>query len=154
MYCPKCKSEDTRVLDTRVAENWKLVKRKRECENCVHKFTTFERIEFPKFFVLKNNWKKEFYNRDKLEDSILKACNKRYIDLDRIEQMIIDLENSWASNKRAISSKRIWKDILEELKKLDEVAYIRYASVYHNFINKQDFIEFVSGKIEKEENSN
>jgi transcriptional repressor NrdR len=55
MYCPKCKSEDTRVLDTRVAENGKLVKRKRECENCFHKFTTFERIEFPKFFVLKNN---------------------------------------------------------------------------------------------------
>ncbi|NDK09003.1 transcriptional repressor NrdR [Candidatus Gracilibacteria bacterium] len=152
MYCPKCKSENTRVLDTRVAENGKLVKRKRECENCFHKFTTFERIEFPKFFVLKNNGKKEFYNRDKLEDSILKACNKRYIDLDRIEQMIIDLENSWASNKRAISSKRIGKDILEGLKKLDEVAYIRYASVYHNFINKNDFLEFISGTKDNKEN--
>ncbi len=143
MYCPKCKSENTRVLDTRVVENWKLVKRKRECENCFHKFTTFERIEFPKFFVLKSWWKKELYNRDKLENSILMACNKRDIDIDRIEQMIIDLENSWASNKNAISSKRIWKDILSELKKLDEVAYIRYASVYHNFSNKDDFIEFI-----------
>lgn len=145
MYCPKCKSENTRVLDTRIVENWKLVKRKRECENCFHKFTTFERIEFPKFFVLKTWWKKELYNRDKLENSILKACNKREIDIDRVEQLIIDLENSWAANKNTISSKRIWKDILDVLKKLDEVAYIRYASVYHNFSNKDDFIEFIKG---------
>lgn len=143
MYCPKCKSENTRVLDTRIVENWKLVKRKRECENCFHKFTTFERIEFPKFFVLKTWWKKELYNRDKLENSILKACNKREIDIDRVEQLIIDLENSWAANKNTISSKRIGKDILDVLKKLDEVAYIRYASVYHNFSNKDDFIEFI-----------
>lgn len=143
MYCVKCKSESTRVLDTRIVENGKLVKRKRECENCFHKFTTFERIEFPKFFVLKTTWKKELYNRDKLENSILKACNKRDIDVDRVEQIIIDLENSWASNKNAISSKRIWKDILTQLKKIDEVAYIRYASVYHNFSNKEDFIEFI-----------
>jgi transcriptional repressor NrdR len=145
MFCPKCKSENTRVSDTRVVEKWKLVKRKRECENCFHKFTTFERIEFPRFFVLKSWWKKELYNRDKLENSILKACNKREIDIDRIEQVIIDLESSWASNKNAISSKRIGKDILENLKKLDEVAYIRYASVYHNFSNKEDFIEFIQG---------
>lgn len=145
MYCPKCKSENTRVLDTRVVENGKLVKRKRECENCFHKFTTFERIEFPRFFVLKSGWKKELYNRDKLENSILKACNKREIDIDRVEQIILDLESSWASNKNAISSKRIWKDILDALKKLDEVAYIRYASVYHNFSNKDDFVEFING---------
>lgn len=145
MYCLKCKSENTRVLDTRVLEKWKLVKRKRECENCFHKFTTFERMEFPKFFVLKLTWKKELYNRDKLENSILKACNKRNIDIEKIEQMIIDLENSWALNKNAISSKRIWKDILAQLKKIDEVAYIRYASVYHNFSNKEDFIDFING---------
>nr|MDD3720100.1 transcriptional regulator NrdR [Candidatus Gracilibacteria bacterium] len=145
MYCPKCKNESTRVLDTRVVENGKLVKRKRECENCFHKFTTFERIEFPRFFVLKSGGKKELYNRDKLENSILKACNKREIDIDKVEQIILDLESSWASNKNAISSKRIGKDILEALKRLDEVAYIRYASVYHNFSNKDDFIEFIKG---------
>ena len=146
MFCPKCKNENTKVSDTRVVENGKLVKRKRECENCLHKFTTFERLEFPKFFVLKNNWKKELYNRDKLEESILRACNKR-IDVDRIEQLILDLENSWASNKKAISSKRIGKDILDELKKIDEVAFVRYASVYHNFMKKEDFIDFINDSL-------
>ena len=107
MYCPKCKNENTRVLDSRVVEGGKLVKRKRECENCFHKFTTFERIEFPKFFVLKSNGKKELYNRYKIENSLLKACNKRDIDLDRIDQVVLDLENMWASNKQTISSKRI-----------------------------------------------
>lgn len=145
MFCPKCKNENTRVLDSRVVEGGKLVKRKRECENCLHKFTTFERIEFPKFFVLKSGGKKELYNRYKVENSLLKACNKRDIDLDRIEQLVIDLENAWASNKQTISSKRIGKDILESLKRLDEVAYIRYASVYHNFSNKDDFFAFIRG---------
>lgn len=145
MFCPKCKNENTRVLDSRVVEWGKLVKRKRECENCFHKFTTFERIEFPKFFVLKSDGKKELYNRYKVENSILKACNKRDIDLDRIDQLILDLENNWASNKQTISSKRIGKDILEALKKLDEVAYIRYASVYLNFSNKDDFFAFIRG---------
>lgn len=82
----------------------------------------------------------------KLENSIIKACNKRQIPIEKIENMILTLESTWAANKKWVTSKRIWKDVLAELKWLDEVAYIRYASVYHNFDSSKDFWDFVSSE--------
>ena len=146
MYCLKCKNLDTKVVDSRLLDDGKSVRRRRECERCEYRFTTYEKMEFVKFMVIKNDGSKQIYERDKIEKGILKACNKRNIDFAKIEQMISDLERQWASNKTWITSKRIWKDLLFELKKLDEVAYIRYASVYHNFDTAKDFVKFITEK--------
>ncbi|EKD66764.1 MAG: transcriptional regulator NrdR [uncultured bacterium (gcode 4)] len=148
MKCQKCRNLDTKVIDSRITEDWKSIRRRRECEKCWARFTTFERMEFVNFLVTKNNWEKEMYDRPKLQRSILKSFTKRNIEMDRIEQMINDLESEWASNKKWITSKRIWKDVLNKLKYIDDVAYIRFASIYHNFESVDDFIKFI--KIEFE----
>ncbi len=148
MKCPKCKNLDTKVIDSRIAEDGKTIRRRRECEKCWARFTTFERMEFVNFLVTKNNWEKVMYDRNKVQWSILKAFNKRNIDMDKIENMINELENDWASNKKWITSKRIWKDILNKLKYIDEVAYVRFASIYHNFENIKNFMEFIKAEFE------
>jgi transcriptional repressor NrdR len=148
MKCPKCKNLDTKVIDSRIAEDGKTIRRRRECEKCSARFTTFERMEFVNFLVIKNNWEKVMYDRNKLNSSIIKAFNKRNIDMDKIETMINELENEWASNKTWITSKRIWKDILNKLKYIDEVAYVRFASVYHNFESIKNFMEFIKLEFE------
>ena len=148
MKCQKCRNLDTKVIDSRITEDWKSIRRRRECEKCGARFTTFERMEFVNFLVTKNNWEKEMYDRSKLQRSIMKSFSKRNIEVDRIEQMINDLESEWASNKKWITSKRIWKDVLNKLKYIDDVAYIRFASIYHNFESVDDFMKFI--KIEFE----
>lgn len=147
MHCPKCKNGDTKVIDSRLIEDWKTIRRRRECERCEHRFTTYEKKEFVKFMVIKSDWSKEIYEKDKIEKGILLACNKRRIDYEKIENMISDLENMWASNKAWVTSKRIWKDVLDALMHLDEVAYIRYASVYLNFETAKDFTEFITDNL-------
>lgn len=148
MKCQKCRNLDTKVIDSRITEDWKSIRRRRECEKCGARFTTFERMEFVNFLVTKNNKELEMYDRSKLQRSIMKSFSKRNIEIDRIEQMINDLESEWASNKKWITSKRIWKDVLNKLKYIDDVAYIRFASIYHNFESVDDFMKFI--KIEFE----
>ena len=147
MHCPKCKNGDTKVIDSRLIDDWKSIRRRRECERCEHRFTTYEKKEFVKFMVIKSDWSKEIYEKDKIEKGILLACNKRRIEYEKIENMITDLENMWASNKAGVTSKRIWKDVLDALMHLDEVAYIRYASVYLNFENAKDFTKFITDNL-------
>ncbi|MDD2486821.1 MAG: transcriptional regulator NrdR [Candidatus Gracilibacteria bacterium] len=148
MRCPKCKNLDTKVIDSRITEDGKSIRRRRECEKCEARFTTFERMEFVNFLVTKNNGEKEMYDRTKLQRSILKSFNKRNMDIDKIEQMINDLESEWASNKKGITSKRIGKDILHKLKDIDDVAYIRFASIYHNFENVENFMKFIKSEFD------
>ncbi len=143
MLCPKCKWS-TKVIDSRETEDWKEIRRRRQCEVCWHRFTTYERPQIAKFVVIKSNWEKEFYDREKLEQSILKAINKTSISIQDVENMLTDLEMEWIKNKKGVTSKRIWKDVLEQLEKLNEVAAIRYASVYYNFQSKEDFIKYIT----------
>lgn len=100
-------------------------------------------MEFISFMVTKASGEKEVYDRSKVQRSILKACNKRLIDPAKIENMINDLETQWAANKKGITSKRIGKDILHALKDIDDVAYIRFASIYHNFDDAEHFVDFI-----------
>lgn len=99
MKCPRCKNLETRVIDSRLSEDGLSIRRRRECESCQARFTTFERMEFVSFFVTKTGGKKELYNRSKLETSILKACNKRNLPPEKIESMLNTLEIEWAENK-------------------------------------------------------
>lgn len=144
MKCPKCKHEDSRVIDSRSTDWWRVIRRRRECEKCESRFTTFEKFTFINFFVIKSNWKKELYDREKLESSILRACNKRDINPEKIEKLIDKLEVDWASNKSWVKSKRVWSDILKWLKDIDEIAYIRFASVYENFHSIRDFTSYIN----------
>lgn len=148
MFCPKCKSYETKVIDSRLTEDWQTIRRRRECEKCNFRFTTFERKEFVNFLVIKNSWIKELYDQTKLKRSILKAFNKRNIDEIKIEQMIGELENDWASNTKWITAKRIGRDILNKLKNIDEVAFIRFASIYKNFETAKDFMDFIKNEFE------
>lgn len=149
MRCPKCKNLETRVIDSRLSEDGLSIRRRRECESCGARFTTFERMEFVSFFVSKTWGKKELYNRSKLETSILKACNKRNIPPEKIESMLNTLEIEWAENKTGVTSKRIGKDVLHKLKDIDEVACLRFASVYNHFESHSDFVKFILEEFEE-----
>ncbi len=143
MRCPKCKNLDTKVIDSRIAEDGKSIRRRRECEKCGARFTTFERMEFISFLVTKTSGVQEMYDRSKVQQSIGKAIYKRNVDINDIELIINDLESEWAANKKGITSKRIGRDILRRLKDIDQVAYVRFASIYLNFDDIDHFAEFI-----------
>ena len=121
---------------------------RRECEKCSARFTTFERMEFVSFMVTKANGNREYYDRSKVQQSILKAFNKRAVDPGDIDSLVNELEAEWASNKKGITSKRIGKDILRRLKDIDEVAYVRFASVYNNFEDINHFVDFIENEFD------
>ena len=143
MYCINCWSDSTKVIDSRTSDDWKAIRRRRECENCHNRFTTFEKMEIMNLIIEKTWNRKQRYSRNKLEDSILKATNKRNLSVAIINDLIRQLEFKWSS-KSQITSKDIWRDVLKALTVLDEVAYVRYASVHLNFETASDFIEFIN----------
>ena len=143
MKCPKCNNMDTKVIDSRVIEDGQSIRRRRECEFCNHRFTTFERKWYTEITVVKKNGEKEMYDRQKLKRSIVLACAKRKIDKESIETMISNLEADWSTDKNEITSKEIWDDVLRALKKLDSVAYVRFASVYKSFDDLNDFKKYI-----------
>lgn len=143
MKCPKCNNMDTKVIDSRVIEDGQSIRRRRECEFCNHRFTTFERKWYTEITVVKKNWDKEMYDRQKLKRSIVLACAKRKIDKESIETMISNLEADRSTDKNEVTSKEIWDDVLRALKKLDSVAYVRFASVYKSFDDLDDFKKYI-----------
>jgi len=143
MYCINCWNDDTRVIDSRTSEDGKSIRRRRECGVCHNRFTTYEKREALALMVEKKGDKKERYERLKLEDSILKATNKRNVSILKINQLIRNLELKW-STKTEITSKQIWTDVMKGLSMLDEVSYVRYASVHLRFEKSSDFISFIN----------
>jgi transcriptional repressor NrdR len=141
MRCPKCKEQDTRVADSRVVENGKAIRRRRHCDGCGLRFTTFERAEFASFIVVKKDGTREPYNRLKLEEGIWRACSKRPVTQKQVDALISELEEHWSSNKKEITTTRIGNEVMVALRKLDEIAYIRFASVYRSFKDVAEFKE-------------
>ncbi|MGL5831386.1 MAG: transcriptional regulator NrdR [Candidatus Altimarinota bacterium] len=139
MICPKCKHDDTRVLDSRETNERKEIRRRRECISCQYRFTTFERVELANFLVIKKDQSRESYNRQKLAGGIWKACEKRPVTQQKVDHMLDQLEEKWASSGKEISSKQIGEDVMNSLKELDEVSYIRFASVYRQFKDIETF---------------
>ena len=139
MICPKCQHENTRVLDSRETDGQKAVRRRRECEKCKHRFTTFERMETSCFVVVKKDGTRESYDREKVERGIWRACEKRKVTEDQVSTVIADLEEKWTAFGKEVPSKEIGEGIMEALKELDEVAYIRFASVYRQFKDLESF---------------
>ncbi|PIZ71229.1 transcriptional regulator NrdR [Candidatus Peregrinibacteria bacterium CG_4_10_14_0_2_um_filter_43_11] len=141
MKCIKCKNTDTKVVDSRVAEQGKMIRRRRECEKCGIRFTTFERAEISNLLVKKKDGSYEPYSREKLERGIWIACGKRPVSQMEIDQLISSLEEKWGANKKAVSSQTIGEDVVKMLKKIDHIAYIRFASVYRSFKDVDEFKE-------------
>lgn len=143
MKCPKCKNMETKVVDSRVIDDWQTIRRRRECEFCWNRFTTFERKWFTELVVIKKDWKKEVYDRQKLKRALLLAFAKREFSNEKIEEILNELENQRISNWAEVSSKQIWDDILTALKQVDPIVYIRFASVYKSFDSLDDFKKFI-----------
>jgi transcriptional repressor NrdR len=140
MLCPFCASEFTRVVDKREGESGKATRRRRECQKCNRRFTTFERAETLDLLVIKKDGKREAFDRLKLRSGILKACEKRPVSADDIEKLIDEIESELRKAGIAeITSKKIGDMVIKKIKKLDEVAYIRFASVYRQFADLGDF---------------
>ncbi len=139
MFCPRCKSEATAVIDSRLAEDGKAVRRRRECEKCDHRFTTFERQELSHLIVIKRDGTREPYSRSKLERGIWLACTKRPVKQQQIDAMLNRLEDKWGANKGEVASTTVGKDVMSALAKLDKVAYIRFASIHREFKDVEEF---------------
>lgn len=139
MICTKCQQDSTRVLDSRETDSHKAVRRRRECEMCQHRFTTFERVETTNFIVVKKDGTRENYDREKVEKGIWKACQKRRVTQEQIAEILNKLEEKWTSLGKEIPSKVIGEGIMDALRDLDDVAYIRFASVYRQFKDLDSF---------------
>lgn len=139
MICPSCKDPDTRVLDSRDSNEGRVVRRRRECAKCVRRFTTFERIETTNLIVIKKDGSREAYNREKLERGIWRSCEKRPVRQEQIDKMLNELEEQWGGLGKEIESQTIGEGVMEHLRKIDEVAYIRFASVYRQFKDLESF---------------
>ena len=143
MICPICKKGETSVVDSRPAEDGTSIRRRRLC-GCGARFTTFERVQYREIIVVKKNGRKSPFDRDKLSKSIYIALKKRPIDTDTIEKFITKISRSLEElGQNEISSNTIGTMVMDALKNLDPVAYVRFASVYRNFREEKDFITFV-----------
>ncbi len=140
MKCPFCGFNNTRVSDKRETGALDVTRRRRECEKCNKRFTTYERVENLDLIIIKKDGRRERFDREKLKKGLLRACEKRDIAIDKIDNIVDRIENKLKlSNKKEIPSKFIGEQVMNALKKLDSVAYIRFASVYRDFKDLDDF---------------
>ena len=150
MRCPFCSHEDSQVKDSRHTENNTAIRRRRICDQCGSRFTTFERIQLRDLIVIKSNGQKETFDRDKMFRSLSLALRKRKVEQDKIEKIVSAiarrLENS---GETEIKTSLIGEYIMEALSNLDQVAYVRFASVYKNFREVKDFEDFLDNLVEK-----
>jgi transcriptional repressor NrdR len=143
LRCPFCAHDDSQVKDSRSTEDGAAIRRRRQCESCSARFTTFERIQLRDLIVLKSEGRRESFERDKLARSVAIACRKRPIDTARIDQMVSGIQRQLETLGDAeIEARQIGALVMEGLKGLDSVAYIRFASVYKDFAEARDFEEF------------
>ena len=142
MYCPFCQQKDSRVLESRISDENKSMRRRRECESCKKRFTTYERVESIQVLVVKNSGGREPYSREKLRAGIVTACRKTSVTAVQIDEILDGLElELQVLGKREISSRQLGELVLSRMKFLNEVAYVRFASVYRQFQSVENFIE-------------
>ncbi|MGE5661113.1 MAG: transcriptional regulator NrdR [Ignavibacteriales bacterium] len=150
MHCPFCGNEDTKVHDSRQVEEGTAVRRRRECERCLRRFTTFEKFEDSPLVVVKKEGRRESFSRSKMMAGMLRACEKRSISIEEIENAAFAIEKILRNrHEREVSSSEVGEAVLEQLFNMDEVAYIRFASVYRQFQDIQRFMEELHELIEK-----
>jgi len=144
--CPFCGNEDTQVKDSRPTEDNTAIRRRRQCTNCAGRFTTFERIQLRELAVIKSNGQKAPFEREKMQRSMQIALRKRPVEPERVDQIVTGIVRRLESLGEAeIPSSVIGEMVMDALSGLDQVAYVRFASVYRNFGEKKDFEEFIGG---------
>ena len=145
MRCPFCAHDDSQVKDSRPTEDSSAIRRRRQCEGCGARFTTFERVQLREVTVVKSGERREPFDRGKLEQSITLAVRKRGIEQERIDQLVSGIQRQVeTAGESEVASSRIGALVMEGLRQLDSVAYIRFASVYRDFSEARDFEEFAS----------
>ena len=141
MKCPFCGFEESKVIDSRPTDEGERIRRRRECLSCAKRFTTYEMIESLPIIVIKKDKSRETFNREKLRNGMLTACEKRPVSIETIERSIDDIEVSIQNSlDREVSSTRIGELVMDKLKEIDEVAYVRFASVYRQFKDINTFM--------------
>jgi transcriptional repressor NrdR len=144
MRCPYCGNVDTQVKDSRPSEDNTSIRRRRVCQDCGGRFTTFERVQLRELMVLKRNGRRVLFDRDKLVRSVQVALRKRTVDPERVERMVSGIVRQLESTGESeIASEQIGHLVMEGLRGLDDVAYVRFASVYRNFREAKDFETFI-----------
>jgi transcriptional repressor NrdR len=142
MKCPFCKTPDSKVIDSRSSSEGFVIRRRRECDRCGARFTTYERVEHAPMRVIKRDGRREAFERDKLQRSLEVACRKRPVPTEAIENTVDLIENEISNTfGREIGSKQLGELVMRELHKLDEVAYVRFASVYRAFSDIDEFVD-------------
>ncbi len=151
MRCPFCSNGDTQVKDSRASEDGAAIRRRRACPDCGGRFTTFERVQLRELSVIKRNGRRNLFDRDKLARSVQVALRKRPVEAERVERMISGIVRQLESlGENEIKSEQIGQLVMDGLKSLDDVAYVRFASVYRNFREAKDF-ENLLGELSSEE---
>ena len=152
MICPTCQHNGTRVLDSRPADEGRSIRRRRECESCGYRFTTFEKVEEIPLIVVKKDGAREEYSREKIMRGLIRACEKRHVALKELEEIATDVEKEIRNQGYSeIKSDLIGEMVMDRLADLDEVAYVRFASVYRQFKDINVFIDELKELINKEE---
>jgi len=142
MKCPYCACEDSKVIDSRPTDDSERIRRRRECSNCSKRFTTYEIIETVPLMVIKKDKSRESFDRQKLFNSLRRACDKRAVSVDDLEGVVSDIEQALHNSmEREISTEVIGELAMAHLKKLDEVSYVRFASVYREFRDLNSFMD-------------
>ena len=142
MKCPYCDNTDTKVIDSRPTEDGRAFRRRRGCERCGKRFTTYEKIEESVIMIIKKDGRREAFDRNKVASGIIKACEKRPVSMDQIDKITGDIERGLNNlMEKEVRSEFIGELVMDELKKVDEVAYVRFASVYRQFTDVNTFIK-------------
>ena len=152
MKCPFCNNSDTKVIDSRSQDENSTIRRRRLCEKCGKRFTTYERVDTIPMTVIKNNGTRETFDKNKLISGIMKSCNKRPITAKQISDIADDNENAVLSSMdKEIESKEIGSMVMDRLKNIDEVAYVRFASVYRQFRDINTFMEELTNMLNEKD---
>ena len=153
MKCPYCENEDSKVIDSRHTEDGRAIRRRRECEKCGRRFTTYEKIEEMILMVIKKDGSRQAFDRNKLLNGIIRACEKRPVSIAEMEKIVDDIERGLTNTmEKEVDSKLIGELVMEKLKDIDEVAYVRFASVYRQFTDVNTFVKEVESLLNNKKN--
>jgi len=151
MNCPFCNALETKVIDSRPTEEGQAIRRRRECEECGKRFTTYEKIEEVLFMVVKRDGSREQFDRSKVLNGIIRACQKRPVTAEQMESIVVDIERSLNNQmEKEVSTEYIGNAVMDHLKDLDQVAYVRFASVYREFTDVATFVSEIEKLISNE----
>ena len=150
MKCPFCGDQESKVVDSRHSDDGLSIRRRRECMQCQHRFTTYEIVETLPIIVVKRNGSRQSFDRNKIVNSMIRAFDKRKVDMNDLERIALEIEQTIQNSlDREITTEKLGEMVMERLKPLDEVAYIRFASIYHRFQDANSFMQEISKFLEE-----